>query len=155
MSYIMSEDQVPYGNTYTYLGGENIVGEPGAVYVRQARIRLIRRGLPLASLKYFLRQSKLTRQELAYILQVSTRTLQRYTSDQMLPSVVSEKLLRLNDLYEQAQEVLGGGPANITKWLRSDIPALGNQRPLDLLDTYEGLDEVQKLLGRIEWGVAS
>ncbi|MDZ7847582.1 MAG: antitoxin Xre/MbcA/ParS toxin-binding domain-containing protein [Owenweeksia sp.] len=151
----MNEDAPKYGHGYIYLGGQDIVNEPLATYALQSRILLIRRGLPLHSLNYFLKKSKLNRQELANILQISPRTMQRYSDGHMLPSPVSEKLLRLNDLYQQAEDVLGGGPENITAWLRSEIPALGDQHPLDLLDTYEGLDIVINVLGRLEWGVAS
>lgn len=151
----MSEEQQAYGKTYSFLGGLNEVHEPVAAYALQSRIALIRRGLPLGSLNFFLKKTGLNRQELSRILQISPRTMQRYSEDQMLPSPVSEKLLRLNDLYEQAEEVFGGGAANVTGWLRSDVTALGGQRPLDLLDTYEGLNEVIKVIGRLEWGVAS
>ena len=151
----MSEDQAYNGTTYTYLGGINQVNEPTEAYGVHSRILLIRRGLPLYSLNFLLQASRLTRQELGNILQISPRTMQRYDTDQMLPPVVSEKLLLLNDLYEKADEVLGGGPENVTKWLRKPIAALGNQRPLDYLDTYEGLNEVMNIMGRIEWGIAS
>ena len=153
---IMSESPVQYGsNTYTHLGGQSMVNEPQATYGSQSRIKLIRRGLPLSSLSYFLKDSKLNQQELSTILQISARTMQRYSNDQMLPSTVSEKLLMLNDLYEKAEYILGGGTQNATNWLRSNVVALGNQRPLDYLDTYEGYNEVMKVLGRLEWGVAS
>lgn len=152
---LMSEDQAPYGNSYPYLGGDHLVNEPMAEYATRSRIQLIRRGLPQNSLNFLLKKTKLTRQELGTILQISPRTMQRYGIDQMLPSVVSEKLLALNDLFEKAEEVLGGGPANVTDWLRQEVIALGNQRPIDLLDTYQGLNEVMKVLGRMEWGVAS
>lgn len=151
----MSEDQAQYGHSYTFLGGENFVNEPTAAYATRSRILLIRRGLPLKSLNHFLQQTRLNRQELSIILQISPRTMQRYTIDQMLPSMVTEKLLRLNDLYEKAEPILGGGPNNVTRWLRTEVTALGNQKPIDLLDTYEGLNEVMNVLGRLEWGVAS
>lgn len=152
----MSEDQMKYGNSdYTYLGGAAKVSEPTATYGAYSRIQLIRRGLPLYSLNFFLKESGLNRQELSTILQVSPRTMQRYDSNQMLPINVTEKLLMLNDLYEKAHNVLGGDSKNISGWLHSTIPALGNQRPLDLLDTYQGFNEVMNVLGRIEWGIAS
>lgn len=151
----MSEDQIYNNNSYTYLGGNNTVHEAAHAYGAHSRILLIRKGLPVNSLNFLLKSSKLTRQELANILQVSARTMQRYDADQVLPSTVSEKLLLLNDLYEQASEVLGGGPENVTNWLRSTVAALGNQRPIDYLDTYEGMHEVMKVIGRLEWGVFS
>ena len=152
----MSENPLQYGDkAYAHLGGEGIVNEPNATYGAQSRIKLIRRGLPLGSLSFFLKDSKLNQQELGTILQISPRTMQRYSSNQMLPPIVSEKLLMLNDLYEKAGYILGGGTQNVTNWLRSNVTALGNQRPLDYLDTYEGYNEVMKVLGRLEWGVAS
>lgn len=39
-------------------------------------------------------------------------------------------------------------------WLRSYIPALGT-RPIDLLDTQPGVEQVEAVLGRIEHGVYS
>ncbi len=151
----MGEDQAYYSNSYTYLGGSDKVHEAAQAYGAYSRILLIRKGLPVYSLNYLLKASRLNRQELATILQISPRTMQRYDSDQVLPPAVSEKLLLLNDIYEQADEVLGGGPENVTNWLRSTVAALGNQRPIDYLDTYEGMHEVIKVLGRIEWGILS
>jgi putative toxin-antitoxin system antitoxin component (TIGR02293 family) len=152
----MSEGSLKYGNSdYPHLGGSEIVNEPQASYGSQSRIKLIRRGLPLKALSYFLKDSKLNQQELSTILQISPRTMQRYSADQMLPPTVSEKLLMLNDLYEKGDFILGAGTQNVTNWLRSPVAALGNQRPLDYLDTYEGFNEVMKVLGRLEWGVAS
>jgi len=42
-----------------------------------------------------------------------------------------------------------------SRWLKSTILALGNSRPLDLLDTTAGATMVLNLLGRIEHGVVS
>lgn len=143
------------GISYTYLGGISQVNEPSEAYGTHSRIKLIRRGLSVQSLNIFLKESGLNRQELGHILQVSPRTMQRYDTNQMLPINVTEKLLMLNDLYEKAHDVLGGDSHTISGWLHSTVVALGNQRPLDLLDTYQGFNEVMKVLGRIEWGIAS
>ncbi len=151
----MSENEEKYGQSYSYLGGARQVNEPMPAYGLQARIALIRRGLPLSSLNYFLKHSGLNRQELGAILHISPRTMQRYSEGQMLPPPVSEKLLKLNELYETAEAVLGGGAANVSAWLKQKVAVLGNHRPLDLLYTYEGLQEVIKVLGRIEWAVAT
>lgn len=152
----MSEDQLKYyDSNFTYLGGFDQVNEPSEAYGRYSRIHLIRRGLPLSSLNFLLQESKLNRQELAHILQISPRTMQRYSAEHMLPSTVSEKLLMLNDLYERGHDILGQGPENVTHWLRSHVIALGNQRPIDYLDTYEGFNEVLKVLGRLEWGIVA
>lgn len=151
----MPKDTPLYHNTYTYLGGADTVQEPAAAYGLKSRIGLIRRGLPAQSLEHFLSSSCLNRQQLGRVLQVSPRTMQRYPKDKTLPPFVSEKLLQLNDLYEQAADILGGGSSNISNWLQNSNQALGGERPLDLLDTYEGLRQVQNVLGRIAHGVYS
>lgn len=58
----------------------------------------------------------------------------------------------LGVVAERASQVLGGAGAAIP-WLVGASSALGDKRPLDLLDTTEGVDRVLTLLGRIESGV--
>lgn len=153
----MSEDPIKYGNNYSLLGGQNVVNEAAVAYEtpRYQRIEIIRNGLPFTALELFQQNTGLSRQELGSLLQVSPRTLQRYTSGQSLAPVISEKLLALNDLYQQAAQALGGNAQNTTGWLRAQNKALGGLKPISLLDTYQGLHEVQNLLGRLEWGVYS
>lgn len=157
MSAVVSEDPIKYGNSYVLLGGLNVVKEAAVAYEapRYQRIEIIRTGLPYQALEIFQNKTGLSRQELAAILQVSARTLQRYASGQSLAPVISEKLLALNDLYQQADQALGGKAPNTTAWLRAQNKALGGLTPISLLDTYQGLHEVQNLLGRLEWGVYS
>lgn len=41
------------------------------------------------------------------------------------------------------------------QWFHLPVLALGNARPLDLMSDESGIDEVMKVLGRIEYGVYS
>ncbi len=41
------------------------------------------------------------------------------------------------------------------RWLHSEIPALGGIRPVTLLETETGRQQVRDILGRIEWGIYS
>lgn len=54
----------------------------------------------------------------------------------------------------RASEVLGG-QEKATHWLNRPNRALGGRRPLDLLDTDLGIQQVEQVLGRIEYGVYS
>lgn len=132
----------------------NLINEPVAAYLPN-RISLIRQGLQFNSLTRFLSQTGMSRFELATILQVSVRTLQRHEQNTRLSPAISEKLLQLNDLYHLASDVLGSNPRNITDWLRSENAALGAETPLSLLDTYIGLEQVKQILGRMAHGVFS
>ncbi len=147
---VMSEDTYYNGKKINILTG--YVSEPETVYYPD-RISLIRNGLPVESLQDFQEETGLTNQELAYILNVSVRTLQRYQNGENLPSQVTEKLLKLNELYEAGERALGGGPKNTTAWLRDTIQATDYKPPLEFLDTYRGMKEMWRILGRIEYGI--
>lgn len=133
----------------------NILNEPSAAVYGLPRISLIRKGLSLASLLSFLEKTGFTRLELAPIFNLSVRTLQRLEENASLSPAVSEKLLQLNDLYQLGSQALGSNPRNTTSWLQDPNEALDNVRPLDFLDTYQGIEEIKKLLGRIIHGVYS
>jgi uncharacterized protein (DUF2384 family) len=38
-------------------------------------------------------------------------------------------------------------------WMKNNNKALGDKTPLTLMDTLYGIQEVKKLIGRIEYGV--
>ena len=133
----------------------NLLNEPLAIAYGLSRISIIRQGLSLSSLLTFLKKTGLTRLELAPILNISARTLQRQEDDDTLSPAISERLLMLNDLYQLGYQALGQLPKNTTDWLREPNPALNNEKPLDYLDTYQGIQEIKNLLGRIIHGVYS
>jgi putative toxin-antitoxin system antitoxin component (TIGR02293 family) len=151
---VMSEDPISYG-AKSYLGPLPILKEAALKYGAGPlqKVAIIKKGLPLNALAFFLNASGLSKLELASILQVSVRTLQRYQPQDPLPPAVSEKLLALNDLYQAGARALGGSAKQTTQWLKEPCPALGNRLPLSLLDTYAGTSEVQNVLGRLEHGV--
>ncbi len=53
---------------------------------------------------------------------------------------------------DRATAVLGSRSATVY-WVNRRMATLGNQRPIDLLDTREGIERVMTLLGQIEGGV--
>src|SRR5881397_3951675 len=54
----------------------------------------------------------------------------------------------------RAEDVFGS-QERAGAWLRGTVRALGSVRPLDLLDTDLGAQQVERILGRIEHGVYS
>jgi putative toxin-antitoxin system antitoxin component (TIGR02293 family) len=62
----------------------------------------------------------------------------------------AEKSLRVARVFNFATEVLGSED-DAREWLNAVIPALGGKRPLDLLDTDVGAQQVTNLLGCIKW----
>ena len=88
--------------------------------------RVIRAGLPVTALaRVAERRHGLTRAELARVLDVSRRTLQRRRGGDRLSVCESDRLCR-------AAEVLEAAPAD---WIRTRHAELDGRRPLDLLAT--------------------
>ncbi|PSO76733.1 MAG: hypothetical protein BRC37_03200 [Cyanobacteria bacterium QH_3_48_40] len=57
-------------------------------------------------------------------------------------------------ILREATEILGSRD-KATRWLHRENRALGGVRPLELIATEAGYEEVRNVLGRIEWGVWS
>ncbi len=105
--------------------------------------------------KYLLQLSKklsFTMHELAKVLHISERTLQRYHAEDPLSSEASERAILLAQLYHRGIEVFGSAE-NFNDWLRTPLPAFEQQAPLHFLDTSFGFQLVLEELGRIEHGV--
>lgn len=98
--------------------------------------RVIRAGLPVTALARVAERHGLTRAELARVLGVSRRTLQRRCGDDRLSARESDRLYR-------AAAVLDAAPAG---WIRTPHAALDGRRPLDLLATGAGCRTVSELL---------
>jgi len=70
----------------------------------------------------------------------------------MLSADEAEKSLRVARVFGLASEVLGSED-NARQWANDQIPALGGRRPLELLDTDVGAQEVTNLLQCLKWGM--
>lgn len=149
----MKNEQTYLRETESFLTANEAAVRYGNSATSLEKIAIIREGLPLNALEYFMARSGLSKIELANILQVSARTLQRYKPGDTLTPNITEKLLALNSLYQLGTRALGGNAQEFTQWLKQPCRALGNRLPLSLLDTYTGTQEVERTLGRLEWGV--
>lgn len=56
------------------------------------------------------------------------------------------------EIAARAMEVFGTREKAL-RWLNSPVGSLGGQTPLSLLNTPEGITQVQDILGRVEHGV--
>jgi putative toxin-antitoxin system antitoxin component (TIGR02293 family) len=112
----------------------------------------IRRGLPVRSLDHLAELLHVDRGELAGILGVSLRTLQRKAGEnQRLGAAASDRLARVRRILDLATAVLGA-QTNGARWLTSRSRALGGEVPLRMLDTDLGTQQVEQELHQIEFG---
>src|SRR5579862_7770522 len=79
--------------------------------------------------------------EVGRILGVHARTVQRRRATAHTPSPLeAQRREKLHRIWKQLLELYT--PENAFRWLRSAVPALGDQRPLDIMAEDGGLDRV-------------
>jgi putative toxin-antitoxin system antitoxin component (TIGR02293 family) len=115
-------------------------------------LQLTRNGLPKRILLALAKKISITIQELANIMHISERTLQRYDDNAIVKSEYAEKAVELARLYTRGEEVFGS-MENFKTWMKTPSAIFNAEAPLSLLDTSIGFDMVFTELGRIEHGI--
>ncbi len=115
-------------------------------------IRLARQGFSKSALLALAKKISLTLQELATILHISERTLQRYDDNAIIKTEYAEKAVELARLYTRGQEVFGSFD-KFKLWMKAPSLVFNGEAPVSLLDTSAGFDMVFTELGRIEHGI--
>jgi putative toxin-antitoxin system antitoxin component (TIGR02293 family) len=94
-----------------------------------------------------------TLSEWASYLHISERTLQRYAADNStFNGLQIERILHLEKLIHKGNALFGKG---FRQWLISAPFSLNFTPPKDMLMTYEGIQELIDILGRIEHGISA
>jgi len=117
-------------------------------------IRQIQKGLRFAELQTLQDKIDLPLEQLAGKLSISRSTLQRRKSAGRLSPDESDKVMRFSQLLEHATKVFGDVD-RARAWLKHPQRGLGGAVPLDYAETEIGAREVDRLLGRIDYGVYS
>jgi putative toxin-antitoxin system antitoxin component (TIGR02293 family) len=145
------------------IGGVTFYGESSAgqfaVQESEGRFRdtakaisMIKSGLPVKAFFALQDEIKVTAEELARVVGIAPRTLLRRKQEGKLQKAESERVVRLQLLFEKALEVFEDRAA-VQSWFSSPQRALGDDTPLHYADTELGAREVENLLSRIEHGV--
>ncbi|WP_232541143.1 type II RES/Xre toxin-antitoxin system antitoxin [Spirosoma endbachense] len=95
-----------------------------------------------------------TDKEMARLLNQSVATFHRQVKILQLDAATSERLLLLTRLATYGSTVFQD-KGKFTRWLRRPLRLLSDRSPLDLLDSSTGVQLVEDILGRIEYGVFS
>ncbi|WEK18427.1 MAG: DUF2384 domain-containing protein [Candidatus Pedobacter colombiensis] len=149
----LSEPAVAYGalNQTSLLG---LLGSNYAVSTDFDLLNLARKGVSKKALVSLVKRISLTIQEVAGIMHISERTLQRYTPSTLIKTEHAEKAIELARLYQRGTEVFGTLD-NFNDWMKTPNYTLNGETPLSLLDTSIGFELILQTLGRIEYGVFS
>lgn len=112
------------------------------------------KGLTKASLLELAGFLELSTAEIASLLPITERTIQRYARSTRLSRAVSDRLLEIARVAVHGVDIFGDKPRFLA-WLSRANVALGGRRPMDLLASTLGIGLVDDELGRIEHGVVA
>jgi putative toxin-antitoxin system antitoxin component (TIGR02293 family) len=115
-------------------------------------VQEIRNGLPVEAFFQLQENLGVGTTQLAEVVGIPVRTLQRRKDEGRLTKEESDRLDRVRKLLIQATRVFDSEVSART-WLTRPQIGLAGFVPLDLADTGAGIREVENLLGRIDYGV--
>jgi putative toxin-antitoxin system antitoxin component (TIGR02293 family) len=134
------------------LGGRNVLKAQLADYA--AVIHRARAGLPYAALEAVAKRYGIPLVTLAQVIDLPARTLARRKKERRLSASESDRLVRVARVAAEAEDVLDNHH-KAGRWLQKPNRALGGAIPIDLLSSDLGADQVETILGRIDYGVYS
>jgi putative toxin-antitoxin system antitoxin component (TIGR02293 family) len=114
----------------------------------------IREGIPFFLFSAIRRHTPFTDIDWANFLNISTKSLQRYKveKDFVFKPIHSEKIIELAEVTQLGETVFGTNE-QFYNWLNRTNHALGNMKPLELLNDSYGKDLVINELNRIDQGI--
>jgi len=136
------------------LGGANVV--PNSIQNEIDLVHLTRKGIhadAINSVSSFLGMSKSEMSE--KILHTKLRTIQRQAKKPVLDIYKSEQTIEVASVIAKGLEFFRGDKQKLIRWLHLPILALGNKKPVELLDTTFGSQLVLRELERAQHGVYS
>ncbi|MCY4343701.1 MAG: DUF2384 domain-containing protein [Gammaproteobacteria bacterium] len=131
-------------------GVEGVEISPAVYGDRSAFVEASRRGLPGAVVKQAVKALG-HRELIVRLLGTTAGNLSRFYQRRALAPVQSEALLDLLRVFVIAAAAFGSREKG-ERWLVTQVPAMGGERPVDLCDTFEGRALVREALHKIECG---
>jgi putative toxin-antitoxin system antitoxin component (TIGR02293 family) len=135
------------------LGGRKVLKRK--IGTAEELVRITREGLPVDILRELAEELDMDRRVIASLVGIPVRTLsRRLSSHSRLSAAESDRSVRLARIVAQAKDTFDDPPKAAT-WLQAPNRVLKGQRPIELLDTDAGVQQVETVLGRIAYGIYS
>lgn len=135
----------------------DMVGGPAAIGARSSGsfdlIEAVRRGFPVEAVENVVSSGRMTAAEIDDVV-LPRKTLSHRRKIGTLTREQSDRLMRVARVIAEAETTFGS-QEKAGLWLRRPTTALHGERPIALLDTGEGANQVENLLGRIAHGIAA
>jgi len=134
------------------LGGEKVLGQ--RIKNQMDLIELGNKGITKDALAHLADFFSFRISQMAALLPVTERTIQRYAAKKHFNRVVSEQILQIAEVAAKGTDVFEDKDKFLS-WMNHPSKALGNRTPMSLLRSRFGAQAVLDELGRIEYGVVS
>jgi putative toxin-antitoxin system antitoxin component (TIGR02293 family) len=113
----------------------------------------VHKGFRYSTFGRFQRNTKLSAKMLSELTRIRPRTLTRRKVNGKFNPEESDRLLRVSRVFGLALGLFEGDDEAAYAWLSSRQSALGNLVPLELAKSDVGVEEIEKLIGRLEYGI--
>lgn len=116
-------------------------------------VKKVTQGLMFQSLVRFQENTLFSTGDIADLVSIPRRTLQRRKAEGRLDPEESDRLLRVTRVFAKALELFEGDARAARNWFQTPARALGGELPIRLARTDLGSREVEALIDRLEHGV--
>jgi len=117
-------------------------------------VNLVDEGISKASLLHLAKYLSFSTKQIAEVLPVTERTIQRYDNDEQFTPVVSDHILQIAEVSARGTAVFQD-KIKFLLWMNNPCASFANKTPKSLLKSKFGIDMILDELGRIEHGVFS
>jgi putative toxin-antitoxin system antitoxin component (TIGR02293 family) len=94
-----------------------------------------------------------TNKELGRVLNISPSSFQRrYKSNDKLKKDEAERAYQLSEVIAKGLETFDNSMTDFVEWLHDSNTALGNKKPIDLMDSSIGRDLIMNVLINLQYG---
>jgi putative toxin-antitoxin system antitoxin component (TIGR02293 family) len=118
-------------------------------------IAAVEKGFSWKTFERFVKNLTLPAEQVADVIGIPRRTLARRKVEGRLKADESDRLLRLARVFGSALDLFNGNREAAVLFLTDVNMALGGVAPIDLARTQIGSEEVEQLVGRIQYGMFS
>lgn len=110
--------------------------------------------IPIIWLEKLMNALNASQNSMAKLMGVSTRTLQRELEHKQLSKDLSDRFLQLLDLYKEGVEAFFTID-NFQSWLKEEQVNLYGNRPIELIQSVSGIQQVKEEILRLKHGIIS
>jgi len=134
------------------LGGVKVLQRE--IHNRMDFIELSNNGISKFSLLLLAKYLDLSLSQMAQLLAITERTIQRYTPETHFNRIVSEQILQIAEVAARGTNVFGDKD-KFRLWMNQPNKALADLPPIRLMGSRFGTEMILDELGRIDYGVFS